>query len=280
MEVCGCTSGPAPTQMESLDCCQRRSSATKTPAVAPAGIEAAVKEHGPKLVFLTSPNNPDGSTITEGDLRRVLSLPVLVVLDEAYVDFSTEPSRLGWVLEHTNLVVLRTFSKSAALAGATPPFLSCPGAAPVQLLLPAVDRPRLIGTAFVVESILIMLIIAYFCAALSPPPPPPPPPTHTHPHTHTFVHLYTHACKAVHISIRAECKSTFSVSGGSAGMRVGYGAFPSGLIDYMWRAKQPYNVTVASEVAARAALTNPTYLNKVPRVQPPTHLVCPPLHTL
>lgn len=58
-------------------------------------------------------------------------------------------------------------------------------------------------------------------------------------------------------------------------MRVGYGAFPSGLIDYMWRAKQPYNVTVASEVAARAALTNPTYLNKVPRVQPSPHLVCP-----
>lgn len=47
----------------------------------------------------------------------MLQLPVLVVLDEAYVDFSTEPSRLDWVLRHDNLVVLRTFSKSAGLAG-------------------------------------------------------------------------------------------------------------------------------------------------------------------
>ena len=54
----------------------------------------------------------------QGDLLRVLALPVLVVLDEAYVDFSTEPSRLDWVLRHDNLVVLRTFSKSAGLAGA------------------------------------------------------------------------------------------------------------------------------------------------------------------
>lgn len=76
-----------------------------------------MREHKPKLLFLTSPNNPDGSLITEGNLRRMLALPVLVVLDEAYVDFSTEPSRLSWVLDHPNLVVLRTFSKSAALAG-------------------------------------------------------------------------------------------------------------------------------------------------------------------
>lgn len=53
----------------------------------------------------------------QADLLRVLALPVLVVLDEAYVDFSTEPSRLDWVLRHDNLVVLRTFSKSAGLAG-------------------------------------------------------------------------------------------------------------------------------------------------------------------
>lgn len=48
-----------------------------------------------------------------------------------------------------------------------------------------------------------------------------------------------------------------------AGLRVGYGAFPKALIDYLWRAKQPYNVSVASETAARAALTNPAYLDKV-----------------
>ena len=43
-------------------------------------------------------------------------------------------------------------------------------------------------------------------------------------------------------------------------MRIGYGAFPKGIIEYMWRAKQPYNVSVAAEVAAVAALSNPGYL--------------------
>jgi histidinol-phosphate aminotransferase len=49
-------------------------------------------------------------------LRRLLALPVGVVLDEAYVEFHGA-SRLPWVLEHENLMVLRTFSKRAGLAG-------------------------------------------------------------------------------------------------------------------------------------------------------------------
>ena len=69
------------------------------------------------MVFLTSPNNPDGSMIAEEDLLAILKLPVLVVLDEAYIEFSQEPSRLRWVLDHPNLVIFRTFSKSAGLAG-------------------------------------------------------------------------------------------------------------------------------------------------------------------
>lgn len=73
--------------------------------------------HRPKAVFLTSPNNPDGSLIAEADLLAVLRLPVLVVLDEAYIEFAEEPSRMDWVQRHDNLVVLRTFSKSAGLAG-------------------------------------------------------------------------------------------------------------------------------------------------------------------
>lgn len=40
-----------------------------------------------------------------------------VVLDEAYIEFSDEPSKMSWVAEYPNLVVLRTFSKCAALAG-------------------------------------------------------------------------------------------------------------------------------------------------------------------
>ena len=43
---------------------------------------------------------------------------------------------------------------------------------------------------------------------------------------------------------------TFSKSAGLAGLRVGYGIFPTDLITYLWRAKQPYNVSAAAEVAA------------------------------
>jgi histidinol-phosphate aminotransferase len=70
-----------------------------------------------KLVFLTSPNNPSGTWLSDTDLRRLLELPVMVVLDEAYVEFADHPSRAPWVLEHENLIVLRTFSKAAGIAG-------------------------------------------------------------------------------------------------------------------------------------------------------------------
>jgi histidinol-phosphate aminotransferase len=128
------------------------------------GIAAAVAAHAPKVVFLTSPNNPDGSLISDAELEAVLALPVLVVLDEAYIEFAGVPSRISWVgAARPNLAVLRTFSKCAALAG----------------------------------------------------------------------------------------------------LRVGYGAFPPGLSEYMWAAKQPYNVSAAAEVAALAALSNMPYLDDV-----------------
>lgn len=88
------------------------------------------------MIFLTSPNNPDGSLVAEEDLAAVLQLPVLVVLDEAYVDFSTEPSRLKMVLDAPNLVVLRTFSKSAGLAGVPWCIITCPSAEAASLRSP------------------------------------------------------------------------------------------------------------------------------------------------
>lgn len=118
--------------------------------------------HTPKLLFLTSPNNPDGSTLSDADLRRLLALPIGVVLDEAYIEFHG-PSRMRWVLEHENLMVLRTFSKRAGLAG----------------------------------------------------------------------------------------------------LRVGYGAFPSALMPHLWKIKQPYNVSVAASTAALAALNDSDYLAQV-----------------
>jgi histidinol-phosphate aminotransferase len=115
----------------------------------------------PKLLFLASPNNPDGSVISDDDLKRLLDLPLVVVLDEAYIEFhGVEHSRLRWVLEHENLIVLRTFSKRAGLAG----------------------------------------------------------------------------------------------------LRVGYGAFPSALMPHLWKIKQPYNVNVAASAAAIASLEDANYL--------------------
>ncbi|XP_027346861.1 histidinol-phosphate aminotransferase, chloroplastic isoform X1 [Abrus precatorius] len=126
-------------------------------------IAEVVKQEKPKCIFLTSPNNPDGSVIDDEVLLKILELPILVVLDEAYIEFSAIESRMSWVKKHENLIVLRTFSKRAGLAG----------------------------------------------------------------------------------------------------LRVGYGAFPSSIIEYLWRAKQPYNVSVAAEVSACAALQNPIYLENV-----------------
>jgi len=71
-----------------------------------------------KLLFLTSPNNPDGSLLDRADLERLARLPLLVIVDEAYIEFAgLENSAAGWVTAHDNLIVLRTFSKWAGLAG-------------------------------------------------------------------------------------------------------------------------------------------------------------------
>ncbi|ESW23879.1 hypothetical protein PHAVU_004G083900 [Phaseolus vulgaris] len=126
-------------------------------------IAEVVKQEKPKCIFLTSPNNPDGSVIDDDVLLKILDLPILVILDEAYIEFSAIESKMSWVKKHENLIVLRTFSKRAGLAG----------------------------------------------------------------------------------------------------LRVGYGAFPLSIIEFLWRAKQPYNVSVAAEISACAALQNPTYLENV-----------------
>ena len=81
------------------------------------GIAAAVEAHRPKLLFLTSPNNPSGNWLDDHAFERLLALPVVVVLDEAYVEFADHASRARRVLGRENLVVLRTFSKAAGIAG-------------------------------------------------------------------------------------------------------------------------------------------------------------------
>jgi histidinol-phosphate aminotransferase len=124
---------------------------------------AVTGEASAKVLFICSPNNPDGSVISEADLRTLLQLQLVVVLDEAYIEFAEVDgcrSHLKWALDHDNLVVLRTFSKLAGLAG----------------------------------------------------------------------------------------------------LRIGYGAFPSWLLPHLWKIKQPYNVNVAASSAAIASLQEPSWM--------------------
>jgi histidinol-phosphate aminotransferase len=125
------------------------------------GILSAAEKYSPKLIFLTSPNNPDGSLIPPPVLQKLLTLPTLIVLDEAYIEFSGAKSMCTCIPDYDNLIVLRTFSKLAGLAG----------------------------------------------------------------------------------------------------LRVGYGVFPTWLMPTLWKAKQPYNVNVAASTAAIAALDDPDYLD-------------------
>jgi histidinol-phosphate aminotransferase len=68
-----------------------------------------------KLIFLANPSNPDGSVLSHADVERLLKLPVMLVLDEAYAEFAGE-SYATRVPTQSNLIVLRTFSKWAGLA--------------------------------------------------------------------------------------------------------------------------------------------------------------------
>jgi histidinol-phosphate aminotransferase len=70
-----------------------------------------------KVIFVASPNNPTGNVISQADLDALLATGLVVVVDEAYVEFAGSGSFAGRVAEGANLIVLRTFSKWAGLAG-------------------------------------------------------------------------------------------------------------------------------------------------------------------
>lgn len=126
-------------------------------------IEAAAHESGAKLLFLCNPNNPDGSVITDDTLRQLLQLPLTVVIDEAYVEFMDGDGYASWVPKTPNLILLRTLSKWAGLAG----------------------------------------------------------------------------------------------------LRVGYGIYPLGIIEHLWKIKHPFNVNVAADVAAQATLQDMDWVRDV-----------------
>jgi histidinol-phosphate aminotransferase len=80
------------------------------------GLIRAVTERT-KVLFLCTPNNPTGNAIPEAELRRLVSLGLPTVVDEAYVELGDAESYARFVREFPNVIVLRTFSKAFGLAG-------------------------------------------------------------------------------------------------------------------------------------------------------------------
>ena len=71
-----------------------------------------------KMIFLCSPNNPTGSVIPSGQIEDLLqNFNGLLVLDEAYIDFSEQQSWINSLSEYKNLVITQTFSKAYGMAG-------------------------------------------------------------------------------------------------------------------------------------------------------------------
>ncbi len=85
-----------------------------------SAVIAALREDT-KLIMVCSPNNPTGNYVPRRDIVTLLDTGRLVVVDEAYIEFAgaeaLAESSIALVPEHDNLVVLRTFSKWAGLAG-------------------------------------------------------------------------------------------------------------------------------------------------------------------
>lgn len=84
-------------------------------------VARVAHERGAKLVFLCSPGNPTGEALTPGEIARLaaaLEGRAMVVVDEAYGEYSAQPSAIELMQAHPNLAVLRTLSKAHGLAAA------------------------------------------------------------------------------------------------------------------------------------------------------------------
>ncbi|KAJ2902591.1 histidinol-phosphate aminotransferase [Zalerion maritima] len=96
-----------------------------------------------KLAYFCSPGNPTGGLLAKEDIAKALAHPTwngVVVLDEAYVDFSLDGASLAeWVLEFPNLVVTQTLSKAFGMAGIRLGTAFC--SAPIARLLNSLKAP-------------------------------------------------------------------------------------------------------------------------------------------
>jgi len=79
--------------------------------------ESHFKDEKLKLIFICSPNNPTGNSMNQKDIEYVIqTFSGIVLLDEAYSDFSDEPSFIEKINKYPNLIVMQTFSKALGLA--------------------------------------------------------------------------------------------------------------------------------------------------------------------
>lgn len=77
-----------------------------------------VSKLDPKIVFLCDPNNPTGTKLSPETIHKLCdSLDGLVIVDEAYIEFSDQSSSIFCLNKYKNLIILRTFSKAWGLAG-------------------------------------------------------------------------------------------------------------------------------------------------------------------
>jgi len=105
-------------------------------ALEPEAAALVVNEHAPDVVFICSPNNPTGTAVDLAVIEAVYAAARgLVVVDEAYAEFSDRPSAVSLLDGRERLVVTRTMSKAFAFAGARLGYLAADPAVVDALLL-------------------------------------------------------------------------------------------------------------------------------------------------
>jgi histidinol-phosphate aminotransferase len=78
----------------------------------------AVFDRNPKMLFLCIPNNPSGNSFNKNSVLKLINaFPGIIVIDEAYSDFSDDAGYLNQLKSHKNLIILQTFSKAWGMAG-------------------------------------------------------------------------------------------------------------------------------------------------------------------
>jgi histidinol-phosphate aminotransferase len=84
-----------------------------------AKVRQYYEESNLKLIMICSPNNPTGNSMDPGSVESVIAgFRGIVLIDEAYIDFSDKPSFIAMTDKYPNLIVMQTFSKASGLAAA------------------------------------------------------------------------------------------------------------------------------------------------------------------